>query len=339
MTTMTTTTMTTTSHLLEAPTPGALLHQKKASTVATSTPADGVFASWLEEGLDSPTGCGFVEAEWRDASPPAPEAAVSPALPPPKYTSTGAAGGRRGPRLTIECLPEGTLLSIFNMVWSGRPSYGENDGRRQLGDIALVCKQWRDLANSDELWKPLCIARWPWLKSLKDGPSDLLPPLAAYKNTGEHRSPSVWHEFCMRHGRTMDKAGIGRRAPWSSEYTLSVEIFDRKGGFRLFCSYGRVNITSQGLSQDGRWLSKLAITGFASCWHFSAASRDQGQGRFENIRQVKRRKGRKGVHRAASPRWQRHSATFSSNWWCVYLCGDILRLLGAVLTFAWCLPN
>lgn len=40
----------------------------------------------------------------------------------------------------------------------------------------------QDLAHSDELWKPLCIARWPWLKSLKGGPAELLPPLNAYKN-------------------------------------------------------------------------------------------------------------------------------------------------------------
>ncbi len=61
----------------------------------------------------------------------------------------------------------------------------------QLGDIALVCRQWRDLAHSDELWKPLCIARWPWLKSLKGGPAELLPPLTAYKRLGEGRSPQV----------------------------------------------------------------------------------------------------------------------------------------------------
>lgn len=188
-------------------------------------------------------------------------------------------------KLGIDALPDGTLLYIFDMVWSGRPSYGDNDGRKQLGDIALVCRQWRDLANSDELWKPLCIARWPWLKSLKGGPSELLPPLAAYKHQGEGRSPMVWHEFCVRHGRCMNKAGIGRRTSWGSEYSLSVEIFDRKGGFRLFCSYGRVSIMQQNPAPDGRWLTKLAITGFASCWHFSAASRDPVLSRFENIRQ------------------------------------------------------
>jgi hypothetical protein len=55
----------------------------------------------------------------------------------------------------------------------------------------------------------------------------------------------VWHEFCVRHGRSMSRAGIGRRSNWGSEYSLSVEVFDRKGGFRLFCSYGRLSITSQ----------------------------------------------------------------------------------------------
>jgi hypothetical protein len=40
----------------------------------------------------------------------------------------------------------------------------------------------QDLAHSDELWKPLCIARWPWLKSLKGGPAELLPALNEYKN-------------------------------------------------------------------------------------------------------------------------------------------------------------
>lgn len=202
---------------------------------------------------------------------------------PSSASTESGGGGSGGPG--IDALPDGTLLYIFDMVWSGRPSYGDNDGRRQLGDIALVCRQWRDLANSDELWKPLCIARWPWLKSLKGGPAELLPPLAVYKHQGEGRSPMVWHEFCVRHGRCMNKAGIGRRTSWGSEYSLSVEIFDRKGGFRLFCSYGRVSIMQQNPAPDGRWLTKLAITGFASCWHFSASSRDPVMGRFENIRQ------------------------------------------------------
>jgi hypothetical protein len=37
----------------------------------------------------------------------------------------------------------------------------------------------------------------------------------------------------------------------------------------------------QSPTPDGQWLSKLAITGFASCWHFSAASRDPNSLRFE----------------------------------------------------------
>ncbi|EWM24393.1 hypothetical protein Naga_100283g6 [Nannochloropsis gaditana] len=90
----------------------------------------------------------------------------------------------------------------------------------------------------------------------------------------------------------MRRAGIGRRmgggggggAGWGEEYTLSVEIFDRKGGFRLFCSYGRVSIMHQGVGVEGRWMTKLAVTGFASCWHFSAASRDSVHGRFETIK-------------------------------------------------------
>lgn len=69
------------------------------------------------------------------------------------------------------------------------------------------------------------------------------PRLVVVQGLG--RSPTVWHEFCVRHGRSMSRAGIGRRSNWGSEYSLSVEVFDRKGGFRLFCSYGRLTITSQ----------------------------------------------------------------------------------------------
>lgn len=191
---------------------------------------------------------------------------------------------------SLPSLPSSLLLNVFDFVWSGKPSYTDGtDGRVQLGTLSLVCKHWRELAESDHFWRPLCIARWPWLKSLKTGPVDLLPCLDAYQ--GGREGPEggrVWREFCLRHGRSMRRAGIGRRmgggggggAGWGEEYTLSVEIFDRKGGFRLFCSYGRVSIMHQGVGVEGRWMTKLAVTGFASCWHFSAASRDSVHGAF-----------------------------------------------------------
>lgn len=110
-----------------------------------------------------------------------------------------------------------------------------------------------------------------------------------------HPHNQVWHEFCLRHGRCMARAGIGRRATWGGEYALSVEIFDRKGGFRLFCSYGRVSVMHQQATSDGRWLTKLAVTGFASCWHFSAASRDPRDGRFASVREYFERAHERGL--------------------------------------------
>ena len=93
----------------------------------------------------------------------------------------------------------------------------------------------------------------------------------------------------------MARAGIGRRTTWGTEYSLAVEIFDRKGGFRLFCSYGRLSVMQQAAGGDGRWLTKLAITGFASCWHFSAATRDPEQRRFASVREYFERAHEKGV--------------------------------------------
>jgi len=113
---------------------------------------------------------------------------------------------------------------------------------------------------------------------------------------GGREGGGEWREFCVRNGRCMSRAGIGRRMSggtgsgrasgreggvgWGSQYTLSVEIFDRKGGFRLFCSYGQMSVMQQGVGSEGRWLTKLAVTGFASCWHFSAATRDPVYGKW-----------------------------------------------------------
>lgn len=57
--------------------------------------------------------------------------------------TTPPASRRPGAPVSMDSLPDGTLLHIFATVWSGRPSYNDNDARRQLGDIALVCRQWR----------------------------------------------------------------------------------------------------------------------------------------------------------------------------------------------------
>jgi hypothetical protein len=209
-------------------------------------------------------------------------------------------------RICIDDLPEPALLRVFEMLWPGRPGFGELDGRKLIGNVALVCRAWRDLARSDEIWRPLCITRWPWLKSLKGGPTELLPTLAEQANGGSGGSGSgqgkgaaagpgqsqqrvggqlgVWREFCMRRGRCMQRAGIGRRADWAADYILSVEIFDRKGGFRLFSSYGRMAIAEQQFGSTGLWYTRVAITGFASCWHFSAASRDPTETRFPTIK-------------------------------------------------------
>lgn len=51
----------------------------------------------------------------------------------------------------------------------------------------------------------------------------------------------------------------------------------------------------QAAAADGRWLTKLAVTGFASCWHFSAASRDPREGRFASVREYFERAHERGL--------------------------------------------
>ena len=138
--------------------------------------------------------------------------------------------------------------------------------------------------------RTLAVAKEPegWARGVAAVPED-----GGRGGGGGREGGRIWREFCLRNGRCMSRAGIGRRMSggtggtgsgraggreggvgWGSQYTLSVEIFDRKGGFRLFCSYGQMSVMQQGVGSEGQWLTKLAVTGFASCWHFSAATRD-----------------------------------------------------------------
>ena len=52
--------------------------------------------------------------------------------------------------MPIDTLPDELLAACFAAM-----------SARSLARAALVCVRWRGLASRDEIWRPLCLARWP----------------------------------------------------------------------------------------------------------------------------------------------------------------------------------
>ena len=59
-------------------------------------------------------------------------------------------------------LPDDVLIAVL------RYNYGASNRIRDFLHPAAVCRAWRAVAISNELWKPACIGRWPEISSLEE---------------------------------------------------------------------------------------------------------------------------------------------------------------------------
>lgn len=151
------------------------------------------------------------------------------------------------------------LHYCFDFLVEGRLQH-----RKQLGDLALVCRQWRDLAQADRFWKPVVLQLFPRLSPAmadhdeEDGAPGPDPDAAATEaavdgagaGAGASSEPSTppggragWHrKYLIQFGRCLFDRPI-RQGPWHEGITLSFDLHDEQDGTRLFSSTGPIRFT------------------------------------------------------------------------------------------------
>jgi hypothetical protein len=146
---------------------------------------------------------------------------------------------------------------------------GGETGRQRvkaLGQVALVCRQWRDVSSGEALWKGV--------------EQDVVPALWV---EGPGPGRAVNRDRLMQYGRMLlAERRVWNEWDWISGLELHVEVFDRMDGLQMLSVRGPLGYADDGPA--GRWLTideanAREVRGAS----FSAASRDPEHHRFADI--------------------------------------------------------
>jgi hypothetical protein len=137
---------------------------------------------------------------------------------------------------------------------------------KALGQVALVCRQWRDVSSGEALWKGV--------------EQDVVPALWV-EGLGPGRA--VNRDRLMQYGRMLlAERRVWNEWDWRLGLELHVEVFDRMDGLQMLSVRGPLVFADDGPA--GRWLTineAKAREGRGAS--FSAASRDPEHHRFPDI--------------------------------------------------------
>lgn len=154
---------------------------------------------------------------------------------------------------------------------------GSARSRKMLGDLGVVCRQWRELTATDMYWRPIAKELFPRLGS--DAYSD--EGLGTEDGEegeggnggedGDGTRPADWHRrYVLQYGRCLVDRPI-RMGPWHEGITLSFDLHDESDGLRLFSSTGPIRFT--GTTIAGITAMKLTGRRRRVTTPFSAATR------------------------------------------------------------------
>jgi hypothetical protein len=137
---------------------------------------------------------------------------------------------------------------------------------KALGQVALVCREWREVSSRKDLWK--CVER------------EVVPALWQEEQGGSGRGRLV------QYGRLLvAERRVWSENDWSAGLELHVEVFDRMDGLQMLSARGTLEWKVEQHCEVTR-LRLSASPAVEVCGaSFSAASRDPEQRRFANIRE------------------------------------------------------
>jgi hypothetical protein len=136
---------------------------------------------------------------------------------------------------------------------------------RALGQVALVCRQWREVSSLEGLWA---------------GVEEEVVPLLRREEQGGRRV--VGRDRLVQYGRLLvTERRIWSERDWAAGLELHVEVFDRMDGLQMMSARGGVECMA------GDDAIRVYLDGYSNeevrGSSFSAASRDPEQRRFSNI--------------------------------------------------------
>jgi hypothetical protein len=175
--------------------------------------------------------------------------------------------------------------------------------RRQLGTLALVSRQWRDLAHSERFWRPIVLQLFPRLSPTAvdhdedeaaaggttgagtgtgTGTAAAVAAATSTEAVQQHQQQhqqqqqaapgAEWYrKYLVQYGRCLFEHPI-RQGPWHEGITLSFDLHDEQDGTRLFSSTGPIRFT--GTTIPGITAMKLTGRRRRVTTPFSAAGRD-----------------------------------------------------------------
>lgn len=193
---------------------------------------------------------------------------------------------------------------------------GRLEHRKQLGELALVCRQWRDLAQSERFWRPIVLQLFPRLSPTALDHDEEDPAAAGAASTTDASAATVagveanvavaelgggatggvndqtgpqamvpdWYrKYLIQFGRCLFDRPV-RQGPWHEGITLSFDLHDEQDGIRLFSSTGPIRFT--GTTIPGITAMKLTGRRRRVTAPFSAASRDRKLGALTSIEEL-----------------------------------------------------
>jgi hypothetical protein len=139
---------------------------------------------------------------------------------------------------------------------------------RALGQVALVCRQWREMSLSDGLWEGV--------------EEELVPVLWEEEEEGGRRV--VGRDRLVRYGRLLVmERRIWSEDDWAAGLELQVEVFDRMDGLQMLSA--RVALEWRAYEEEDSVTLYLDVCNGVEVRGppFSAGSRDPDQERFATI--------------------------------------------------------
>jgi hypothetical protein len=134
---------------------------------------------------------------------------------------------------------------------------------RALGQVALVCRQWREVSSLDGLWA---------------GVEEEVVPLLRREEQGGRRV--VGRDRLVQYGRLLvTERRIWSERDWAAGLELHVEVFDRMDGLQMLSARAAVQLDSDSVTYYMEVYNGVEMRGPP----FSAASRDPQQRRFATI--------------------------------------------------------
>ena len=191
----------------------------------------------IQEGGGGQVGVGRREKHMHLCGPGSDHHGSEEADSPRAGAGAGAGAGGGAVKVSMVHLPDVVLQRVIEMLGTPPTADGPDGSHRMapasfltdLTAMAQVCQKWKKTVRSSGVWKAICAWRWPWVVS-EGGRCRLEEMLLGdprHRAVCGDENESLWMDLCLRAGRCLAGAGVGRQTDWrwEDDYFVMVDVY------------------------------------------------------------------------------------------------------------------